>query len=428
MNTDAKNSIQLKLDPSQINVKSTCFQQVKNHGGYDYSLANHVGVVLLISSISLLILATLAAALVYGRILPLPSFLNVIIHRTKALNFSLGRYFFNLPSITVKSFDLALIGSTVIAIISAIVGKTLFSKKSICKTTFKGPHGGIYTTDFMGALNVNQLTTVSRVDFTLKDKIWQQVEKNYYNFLERMQAASNKKNDEYLIPKKIQLIWLGSEPTEEVLKVKKSWETFHPGWEVNLWNDKMAIPLIEEISKKFPNIGEAWSKAVKFAEKADILRYCILYKEGGTYVDADLPCYGLIDDIHCHSKMCVSLEKNDFNGLLLFGNAQISAVPHHFSIERALKNVKPYAGSKKWEDILIRTGPYMFMDQMYHGLGQDVKNNTHEMVILPPSYFYPLPAEKKELAVHATPENKEKIIQMMQPWTKGLHLWNSSWF
>ncbi len=289
---------------------------------------------------------------------------------------------------------------------------------------FIGPHGGIYNSDFLQALNAHQPAQMTRADLDKKDHTWRQLEKNYSAFIDQLKSEPAQDQAAYKIPKKIHQIWLGSAPKEEVKRVQASFEKFHPGWEVKLWRDQDAKPLIDKMRVKFPNVGEAWDKASKWAEKADILRYCIIYEEGGTYADTDLPCYGAIDEIHAFSEFCVGMERNIHgNDEIFTGNAWISAKAGHPILEGCLKGLKPFTGSKDFWDILYRTGPGLLKTEVYKGLAKDEAEGTQKTLIMPPSYFYPLHTDYRHQAKQDPKFPTTKVL----PWTKGLHLWDSSW-
>ena len=293
------------------------------------------------------------------------------------------------------------------------------------KNLFKAPLGGIFNSNYYEALNCNQDSVQTKESIQKKgdSKEWFQMEANYNAFFERLKKGENNEEHQYKIPKEVHCIWIGNKPpSEDTLKVKESWEKHHPGWKVKLWQNDEAEALIKEMREIFPKVGETWDKAVKFAEKADVLRYCILWKFGGVYSDTDLPCYGKVDDIHCYSDFYASIEQND-HAVIYVGNALIGSKAKHPIIEDCLNNLKPRKeGEDNWA-IIGRTGPGLLTDAVYKGLNKDIKDKTNDTLIFPPSYFYSLPSG---MSPHAG-NNKNFAPATVRPWTKGLHLWNLSW-
>jgi len=90
-----------------------------------------------------------------------------------------------------------------------------------------------------------------------------------------------RKNRRKSIPGIIHQIWLGPEPRPT--QWTDSWEIDyclrHPQWEYRLWNEA-------NISEFKVINSEAYCKSSE-AGKADLLRYEILYRYGGVYIDAD---------------------------------------------------------------------------------------------------------------------------------------------
>jgi mannosyltransferase OCH1-like enzyme len=93
------------------------------------------------------------------------------------------------------------------------------------------------------------------------------------------------------IPKIIHQIWLGS-PVPECFKAfMKSWELHHPGWTYILWTD-------EKVKTLTLYNQDLFDAATNFGEKADILRYELLYFFGGVYADCDQECLRSLDFLH----------------------------------------------------------------------------------------------------------------------------------
>lgn len=322
----------------------------------------------------------------------------------------------------LKNAKISFSGENVKYLVIQMLAMALNSFKFTNKV--KGPLGGCFNANYLQALNANQPLQLTQSDIDKKgDKNeWKQVEANYIYFIEKLQLTSPS-HFEYRIPKKVHLVWIGPNPaSQDVLDVKKSWEDHHLGWEVKLWGNNESEKIVQEVAQEFPIVKEVWAKAVRWAEKADIVRYCVLYKEGGVYADTDLPCYGKVDEFHS-SDFYAGLEQNDHgNAILYVGNALIGAKAKHPIIIGCLEDLKPRKeGEDNWA-IIGRTGPGLLTDQVYKSLRKDSEQGTKETLVLPPAYFYPL---------HSTSKDKAKdpafIKECVLKWSKGLHLWNLSW-
>lgn len=88
------------------------------------------------------------------------------------------------------------------------------------------------------------------------------------------------------IPRILHRIWLGDAPLPEAYRAYgEEWSRLHPGWEMRLWTDADA-PRPQGVER-----------ARNLAERADLIRYEILRRHGGVYVDTDVEALRPIDDL-----------------------------------------------------------------------------------------------------------------------------------
>ncbi len=82
--------------------------------------------------------------------------------------------------------------------------------------------------------------------------------------------------------KKIHYIWLGGNPKSHLIKkCIKSWQKHMPDWEIIEWNESNLNIDINTYCR------QAYD-AKKYAFASDVLRFDILYREGGLYFDIDV--------------------------------------------------------------------------------------------------------------------------------------------
>ena len=62
---------------------------------------------------------------------------------------------------------------------------------------------------------------------------------------------------------------------------------WHPNYEYRFWNDSSAEQLIRE---KYPSFLDTWNSYTYPIQRADSLRYLVLYHYGGIFLDMDLHC------------------------------------------------------------------------------------------------------------------------------------------
>ena len=99
------------------------------------------------------------------------------------------------------------------------------------------------------------------------------------------------------IPKIIHHIWLGSPrpSTPEYTVWFESWKLHHPDWEIRWWHDEDVRSMVER--GELINV-DRFNAASNYGEKSDILRYEILLRYGGLYVDTDMECVSSFEALH----------------------------------------------------------------------------------------------------------------------------------
>jgi mannosyltransferase OCH1-like enzyme len=74
---------------------------------------------------------------------------------------------------------------------------------------------------------------------------------------------------------------------------QKTWIDHHPNWKYILWNEETGDLLMQ---KSYPEFYDIYKNVKYPIMKIDLLRYCILEKYGGMYVDIDYKCLNNFDD------------------------------------------------------------------------------------------------------------------------------------
>lgn len=201
------------------------------------------------------------------------------------------------------------------------------------------------------------------------------------------------------IPKKIHQIWLGNTIPTPYYKYMDSWAKYHPDWEYRLWTDNN-IKDIDITSR------EVFEQAKNPAMRSDILRYEILKKYGGLYVDTDFECLKPFDDL---------LYLNFFTGIsydssLQLYNGLIASIPGHPILEDCVKVNEVYLGNKGSRIISI-TGAYHFTRCF-------LRNVISRTVAFPMEYFYPYPNNIRDIG---------DPYSFVTENTYAIHHWAISW-
>lgn len=215
-----------------------------------------------------------------------------------------------------------------------------------------------------------------------------------------------------MIPKRIFYLWCGSPKPDDVKMCLLSWHRHLPDYEICEINEKKN-PYFNFSKQRRSNVffdfvcrNEMW------AYVADYVRFCVLEKFGGIWLDTDVQVLsgfdGFLDNgvfFGCENHMAGHVE-----------TAVIGAVAHH----PLLRNIVHFYQKEIWsEDIYTSPRIASFCLQKYGYQPQNMLDNIfrlkNNITIYPPEYFYPLPFGKD-----FTPE-------MLTANSVTVHWWKNSW-
>ena len=184
------------------------------------------------------------------------------------------------------------------------------------------------------------------------------------------------------IPRIMHQIWVGTEPMpDEFVAWGERWKELHPEWEHRLWTEET---LPEDVERR-----EVLDRGRIPAERADVLRYELLWRHGGVYVDTDMEPLKPIDDL-------LENAGDFFIGEAKPGrinNAVFAAAPRHPLLEAAMREARfmdyDDPADADVEDIKHATGPRFF---------EAIVDRFPEITRLPPHTFYPVDDEQRAQA------------------------------
>lgn len=201
------------------------------------------------------------------------------------------------------------------------------------------------------------------------------------------------------IPKIIHQIWLGGQLPKVYEKYAESWRKFHPGWEYRLWTDKNISPINIKSRDHF-------DRTTNPGMKSDILRYEILQKYGGLYIDTDFECLKPFDDL-MYLDFFTGIS---YDGVLQLYNGLIACVPDHPIIKSCTDIREPYTSSKG-SIVLGVTGANHFTRCF-------LRNLYGKVIAFPIDYFYPFPNNLI---------NKDDPYKYVTENSYAIHHWAVSW-
>lgn len=178
------------------------------------------------------------------------------------------------------------------------------------------------------------------------------------------------------IPKIIHQIWIGPKPAP--ITLMNTWKDKNPDFDYIFWNEEEFIKrnMIFKCQNRIDEIEE-------YCGKTDIMRWEILYKYGGIYIDADSFCVEPIDDELCKKSFAGWENEVKRPDLIAVGTMGFS--PNHeipkLAIDFISKNEVSYIKTQKmaWQN----TGPVLLTD-IYNKM-----TNKQILNILPSYTFLP---------------------------------------
>jgi len=193
------------------------------------------------------------------------------------------------------------------------------------------------------------------------------------------------------IPKIIHQIWSGIEdPLPQYYKdFSETWKCDYPDWEYILWdNGKMNSFVLEN----YPEYWDAYNQFPYNIQRWDAIRYLILYKMGGMYVDFDYESVRPMGKIIENNTCCFSQEpvrhRSMTEEFFDFNNALMLSIPQHFFMMKIIDTIfsNSYNKSdKKYRDVFGSTGPWI-INRIYNSLSEDDKEQVY---IIPSEYVSP---------------------------------------
>ncbi|OYU27250.1 MAG: hypothetical protein CFE41_11650 [Burkholderiales bacterium PBB2] len=199
-----------------------------------------------------------------------------------------------------------------------------------------------------------------------------------------------------LIPRVFHQIWINNQNPDlpaEYAAYRDSWLRLHPGWGYKLWN-------LDNLDFE-PQSKAQLASATSYAQMADILRYEILYRHGGVYLDTDFECRKSIEPILQGVSNFSCSEDGSSISIGILG-----AVPGSVYMKRCMDALPAKVGLTV---PTLETGPGMFTKVL---LGQGLSN---DFTLFPSLWFYPYGWQELDRAGESFPE------------AYAIHRWAHSW-
>lgn len=145
-------------------------------------------------------------------------------------------------------------------------------------------------------------------------------------------------------------------------KYQSKVQTLHPDWEYKLWTDEDNLAFVE---KEFPEYLELYTNLPKNIMRADVIRYLIMYRIGGLYLDLDYEMLRPFEFLNYPLVLPLNRSKEAGDKIEGVGNCIFASTPNHpfwLTVMQALIDDPPFG---KDIDVEKSTGPEFLSNILY---------------------------------------------------------------
>ncbi len=210
-----------------------------------------------------------------------------------------------------------------------------------------------------------------------------------------------------IIPKKLHIIWIGPKAfPEESINNMLSWQKFNSDWEIHFWTDSKTRPLPLPTMKRrlvyeydFSPLHDLIPQTMNWGEKSDLMRFAIIYNEGGVYVDHDAECLKSFDPFVNNFTFFACLERPHYHASIdtcvIPANGLFGAVPKHVILEKTMERVLQVWDSvaQEFPNFDRRSNLQRVIRRTFDSFAlasiQWRNQPGYNDIILPTAYFYP---------------------------------------
>lgn len=233
-----------------------------------------------------------------------------------------------------------------------------------------------------------------------------------------------------MIPKIIHQIWSGTkEPLPAFFhNLGETWKEFHPKWQYEFWDNNRMISFVREF---YPQYEDLYNRYPYDIPRWDVIRYLILYKTGGMYVDFDYECLENIEPLlegkTCAFAMEPEMHAKVFNKAIAFNNALMASVPAHPFIKEIIEKVFSnetfqYNTTNKMICVLNTTGPWM-LERLYSEF-----NDKDSIYLIPAKFVSPFDADETDILTKGSQSKslEEELERKLQE-AYAIHYFFGTW-
>jgi len=224
------------------------------------------------------------------------------------------------------------------------------------------------------------------------------------------------------IPRIIHQTWKDHNVPEEFDRMARSWQKNHPGWKYMFWTDAMNRNFISRYFSFFLPVYDGYTANI---QRVDAVRYFILYKYGGFFIDMDFECLASIEPVLGEADCVFGKEPAAHCAIhakdIIISNAFMGAVPGAPFIGQLCQELQQQDETIDHPNnrVLETTGPFM-LSRLYKAYSQ-----KEQVCLLEPDRMYPLTKEELE---GWGQEGPDTALQQKLKNAYGIHHYAGTWW
>lgn len=199
------------------------------------------------------------------------------------------------------------------------------------------------------------------------------------------------------IPRTIYQTWKTDEIPDYFQDLVASWKKNQSEFDFQLWSDEKNEQFIRDHYSDFLPIYLAYPHNI---QRADAIRYFMLFHYGGSYVDLDILSIKnitpLIEDVDCFFGIESTAHNEIYNTAAIASNAFMGCTKNHPFFEKILEELytQNISSDDKNQLVLHTTGPFMLNRVLS-------KYDLADIVLLDPKFVSPLSYLEAETFIKA---------------------------
>lgn len=185
-----------------------------------------------------------------------------------------------------------------------------------------------------------------------------------------------------MIPKIIHQTCKTDEIPVKLQAYQRGVRTLHPDWEYHLWTD---VRMEAFVRAEFPDFFDIYMRLPKNIMRADVIRYLVMYRIGGLYMDLDYEMFKPFDLLDRDIVLPWETTGKLGRGKDLIGNAVFASAPGHPFFKMVIDDLMANPPLAADVDVLHSTGPSFLTRIYWKALDSGMELYTPEqMLFMPP--------------------------------------------